>query len=138
MRFPELELHPNGAESFYNEYKDKLPEDKLLKGFSFAQACDDFQKHFNKYLISEKNSMYSMNNVIRKFFSNNTDNKQSMMLFAIFIREHLEITNQMLLEKEYYELMEKFNNTKEKLNQLVNMLLADNLTHEDEKESEKD
>ncbi|WPP50910.1 hypothetical protein [Catalinimonas niigatensis] len=130
MRFPELELQPNGAELFYNEYKDKLPEEKLLRGFSFAQACDEFQKHFNKYLISEKNSMYSMNNTIRNFFADNSSNRQSMMLFAIFVREHLEITNDMLLGKEYYELMTKFNALREKLHQLLNMLLADNIEKE--------
>ncbi|MDF9797178.1 hypothetical protein OKW21_002441 [Catalinimonas alkaloidigena] len=130
MRFPELEIQPNGAESFYNEYKDKLSEEKLLKGFSFAQACDDFQRHFNKYLISEKNSMYNMNNAIRKFFVDNKANRQSMMLFAIFVREHLEITNEMLLEKEYYELMHKFSATKTRLHQLLNMLMADNIESE--------
>lgn len=130
MHFPELESQPNGAELFYNEYKDKLPEEKLLKGFSFAQACDEFQRNFNKYLISEKNSMYSMNNTIRKFFADNGSNRQSMMLFAIFVREHLEITNEMLLGKEYYELMTKFNATKDKLHQLLNMLLADYIEKE--------
>lgn len=134
MRFPELELLPNGAESFYNEYKDKLPEEKLLKGFTFAQACDEFQKNFNKYLISDKNSMYSMNNTVRKFFTDNGSNRQSMMLFSIFVREHLEITNDMLLGKEYYELMRKFDTTKEKLLQLTNMLLADHINTEEARE----
>lgn len=132
MRFPELELQPNGAELFYNEYKDKLPEEKLLRGFSFAQACDEFQRNFNKYLISEKNSLYGMNNTIRKFFADNETNRQSMMLFAIFVREHLEMTHEMLLEKEYYELMRKFDATREKLHQLLNMLLADHIEIEKE------
>ncbi|MFP4089603.1 MAG: hypothetical protein ACLFUB_01320 [Cyclobacteriaceae bacterium] len=125
MQFPELELQPNGAESFYNEYKDKLPEEKLLKGFSFAQACDDFQRNFNRFLLSSTGSMYSMNNCVRKFFADNSDNRQTMLLYAVFVNEHLQITEDMLLEKEYYELMNKFNETKEKLHKLVNMLMAD-------------
>jgi hypothetical protein len=127
LRFPELELQPNGAESFYNEYKDKLPEEKLMKGFSFAQSCDEFQRYFNRYLLSEKNSMYNMNSCVRRFFEGNKESRQSMLLFSIFIREHLKITGEMLLEKEYYELMEKFNQTREKLHQLLNMVLADNI-----------
>lgn len=135
MRFPELEFQPNGAEIFYNEYKDKLPKDKLLKGFSFAQACDDFQRTFNKYLVSDKISMYHMNSSVRNFHEDNTQDRQSLMLYSVFIREHLKITEEMLLEKEYYELMHKFNDTKEKLHRLLNMLLAD---HIDEKEIEND
>jgi hypothetical protein len=125
MQFPELELHPKGAETFYNEYKDKLPEEKLLKGFCFAQACDDFQRHFNRYLLSEKGSMYGLSNAVRKFFADNADNRQTMLLYAVFVNEHLQITEDMLLEKEYYELMRKFNETSVKLKKLVNMLMAD-------------
>lgn len=125
LRFPELEFQPNGAEIFYNEYKDKLTEEKLLRGFSFAQACDEFQRQFNKYLLSDKNSMYAMNQVIRQFYEGQQNDRQSLMLYSVFIREHLKITGDMLLEKEYYELMGKFDATKEKLHQLLNMLLAD-------------
>ncbi len=125
LRFPELEFQPNGAEIFYNEYKDKLTEEKLLRGFSFAQACDEFQRKFNKYLLSDKNSMYAMNQLIRQFYEDQQNDRQSLMLYSVFIREHLKITGDMLLEKEYYELMGKFDATKEKLLQLLNMLLAD-------------
>jgi len=127
LQFPELEYQPNGAESFYNEYKDKLSEEKLLKGFSFAQSCDEFQRYFNRYLLSEKNSMFNMNNSIRRFFADNHEHRQTLLLFSIFIREHLIITRQMLLEKEYYELMEKFDDTQNKLHRLLNMLLADHV-----------
>lgn len=125
LRFPELEFQPNGAEIFYNEYKDKLSEEKLLKGFSFAQACDEFQRQFNKYLLADKNSMYPMNQTIRQFFEDSQKDRQSLMLYSVFIREHLKITGEMMLEKEYYELMRKFEVTRDKLHQLLNMLLAD-------------
>ena len=127
LRFPELEFQPNGAEVFYNEFKDKLSEEKLLKGFSFAQACDEFQRQFNKYLLSDKNSMYTMNQAIRQFHEDKQNDRQSLMLYSVFIREHLKITGEMLLEKEYYELMRKFEATQEKLHQLLNMLLADHV-----------
>lgn len=125
VRFPELEFQPNGAEVFYNEYKDKLTEDKLLKGFSFAQACDEFQRQFNKYLLSDKNSMYPMNQAIRQFHEDHHEDRQTLLLYSVFIREHLKITGEMMLEKEYYELMRKFEVTRDKLHQLLNMLLAD-------------
>ena len=127
LRFPELEFQPNGAEIFYNEYKDKLSEEKLLKGFSFAQACDEFQRQFNKYLLSDKSSMYPMNQAIKQYYEDHQNDRQNLLLYSVFIREHLSITRDMLLEKEYYELMKKFDETMDKLRKLLNMLLADHV-----------
>lgn len=125
-RYPELIRNPECAEQFFNEFKDVLPEKSLMAGFNFAVCCDNFHWAFNKYLLSEEGiTLYRVNQHVRKFFSENEEHSRRLILFAIFIREYLEVTEKLLLDREYYELMEKFNEAKNKIEGLVKLFMPD-------------
>lgn len=132
-RYPELVRNPECAEQFFNEFKDVLPQDSLLAGFNFALSCDNFHGAFNKYLLSsEEITLYRVNKHIHKFFSENGDHPKRLVLFAIFIRDYLLITEKLLLDREYYELMTKFMEAKHKIEDITKILMADNLEETDE------
>ncbi len=50
-----------------------------------------------------------------------------MALYAIFIKESLEEIEEMLLDCEYYELMNRFNASKEKITCLVGAMMSDSI-----------
>lgn len=125
-RYPELIRNPECAEQFFNEFKDVLPEKSLMAGFNFAVCCDNFHWAFNKYLLSEEGvTLYRVNEHVRKFFSENEEHSRRLILFAIFIRDYLDVTEKLLLDREYYELMEKFDEAKNKIEGLVELFMAD-------------
>lgn len=131
-RYPELVRNPECAEQFFNEFKDILPQDSLLAGFNFALSCDNFHWAFNKYLLStEEITLYRTNQHIRNFFLENNGHPRRLILFAIFIRDYLQITGNLLADREYYELMTKFAGAKTRIEDLIKILLADNVTDTD-------
>jgi hypothetical protein len=124
-RYPELLRMPESAERFYNEFKEILPQEKFFTEFSFVNNCDDFQWAFNKYLIQDKASLYKTHSLIRSYFYDNKDHINRLTLFAVFVKEHMETTEARLLDYEYYELMRKFLDGREKVNTLISMLISD-------------
>lgn len=131
-RYPELIRNPACAEQFFNEFKNILPQDSFLAGFNFAVSCDNFHWAFNKYLLSEEEiTLYRSTKHIRTFFDENENHARRLVLYAIFIKDYLKLTETLLLDREYYELMTKFADAKTKIEHLVRMLLADNTRHKD-------
>lgn len=127
QRYPELMKVPVTAERFYNEFRAVLPKDKFFTDFSFVHYCDGFQWAFHKYLMNDQSSLYKVNTQVRAYFFDNEGYVKRLALYAIFIKECMEETEEMLLDKEYYELMTKFRNAQEKVLRLVNMLMGDAL-----------
>ncbi len=127
QKYPELLKLPESAERFYNEFKEVLPKDEFFTDFVFVNYCDDFQWTFNKYLMTEQSSSYKLHTQVRTYFLDNKGHIKRLALFAIFIKEFLDETEQMLLEKEYYELMRRFFEAKEKVSNLINLLMSDAL-----------
>lgn len=126
-KYSELLRMPESAESFYNEFKEVLPQEKFFTEFNFVDNCDKFQWAFIKYLIQERGSMYKTNSLVRAYFYENGEHSKRLTLFAVFIKEYLIIMENMLLECEYYELMHKFLEARKKVNALVNMLLSESI-----------
>lgn len=126
-KYPELLKLPESAERFYNEFKEVLPKDKFFTDFTFVNYCDEFQWTFNKYLMTEQSSLYKSNTQIRTYFLDNKGHIKRLALYAIFIKEYFDETEAMLLEKEYYELMRRFLEAREKVLNLVNLLMSDSL-----------
>ncbi len=127
QKYPELLKLPESAERFYNEFKEVLPKDKFFTDFTFVNYCDDFQWTFNKYLMTEQSSLYKLNTQVRTYFLDNKGYIKRLALYAIFIKEFFDETEEMLLEKEYYELMNRFIEAREKVLNLVNVLMSDAL-----------
>lgn len=127
QKYPELLKLPESAERFYNEFKEVLPKDKFFTDFTFVNYCDDFQWAFNKYLMSEQSSLYKLNTQVRIYFLNNKGYVKRLALYAIFIKEFFDETEEMLLEKEYYELIKRFTEAREKVLNLINVLMSDSL-----------
>lgn len=126
-KYPELLRLSESAERFYNEFKEVLPKDKFFTDFIFVNYCDDFEWAFNKYLLTEQSSLYTLNTQVRTYFLDNQGHIKRLALYAIFIKEFLDETEEMLLEKEYYELMRRYKETREKVQNLVNLLMSDAL-----------
>lgn len=126
-KYPELLKLPESAERFYNEFKEVLPKDKFFTDFTFVNYCDDFQWAFNKYLMSEQSSLYKLNTQVRIYFLDNKGYVKRLALYAIFIKEFFDETEEMLLKKEYYELMKRFTEAREKVLNLINVLMSDAL-----------
>lgn len=127
-RYPELVRRPQCAEQFFNEFKDVLPQESLLAGFNFALSCDNFHWAFNKYLLScEEITLYRTNTHIRNFFLDNYEHPRRLVLFAVFIHDYLQITESLLLDREYYELMAKFTEAKMKIEGIIKILMADHV-----------
>ncbi len=125
-KYPELIRNPECAEQFFNEFKDILPQDSLMAGFNFALSCDNFHWAFNNYLLAEEEiTLYRANKHIRNFFQENEAHPRRLILFAIFIRDYLNVTEKLLLDREYFELMSKFSEAKIKVESLVKYLMAD-------------
>ncbi len=127
QRYPELLRLPESAERFYNEFKEVLPKDKFFTEFIFVDFCDDFQWTFSKYLMTEKSSLYKLNTQVRTYFLDNKVHIKRLALYAIFIKEFMDEMHTMLLAHEYYELMHRFLEAKEKVLNLVNVLMSDSL-----------
>lgn len=124
-KYPELVQKPVCAEAFYNEFKGKLPEKSLLAGFNFAVCCDNFHYAFNRYLLHEGKSLYRVNQLIKTFFGDNSQHKRRLALFGIFTSEYTQATKNMLLAREYYELMPKLHHAEAQVQRLVESLFAD-------------
>lgn len=124
-KYSELLRMPETAHKFYDEYKEVLPQEKFFTEFDFVDNCDDFQWAFVKYLIQDRGSLYKTNSIIRAYFYENKDYGKRLTMFAIFVKEYLMIMEDILLYHEYYELMRKFLEAREKINNLVNMLVSD-------------
>jgi hypothetical protein len=127
--YSELLKHPQAAEQFFHQYKDVLPQQQFLTGFNFAIHCDNFHWAFNKYLLSEKKSMYRVSTLVRTFFSDNTSQTRRIALYILFLKGFFQITENMLLDNEYYELMHKFNNARNSVLGLIKVLLVE-VVHE--------
>lgn len=125
VTYTELLKHPQAAEQFFNQYKDILPQQQFLAGFNFAIHCDNFHWAFNKYLMSEKKSMYRVNTLVRNFFQDNKEQTRRIALYILFIKGFFKITENLLLNNEYYELMYKFNNAQYNVLEMVKVLLVD-------------
>lgn len=126
-RYPELMKVPEIAERFYNEFKSVLPQEKFFTDFRFVHYCDGFQWAFHKYLNNDQSSLFKVNSQVRSYFFDNAGYVKRLALFAIFVKECLEETEEMLLEKEYYELMPRFQEAQKKILRLVDMLMGDAL-----------
>jgi len=124
-KYPELIKKPECAEQFFNEYKGLMPDKSLLAGFNFALNCDVFHYSFNKYLLKDANSFYRVGESIRKFYAENSENLRRAALFSIFVNEYLLVTRDLLLDREYYELMTRFDEAEEKVRQTVNMQMSE-------------
>jgi hypothetical protein len=123
--YSELLKHPQAAEQFFNQYKDVLPQHQFLTGFNFAIHCDNFHWAFNKYLLSEKKSMYRVSTLVRNFFNDNREQTRRIALYVLFLKGFFQITENVLLDNEYYELMHKFNNAQNNVLDLVKVLISD-------------
>ncbi len=115
---------PESAKKFYNEFRDVLPQDKFFTDHTFVQQCSDFQKAYLKFLSHKQSSAYRMNTLIRSYFCDNQGYVKRLALFAIFVQELLEETEEMLLDYEYYELMDRFNESKHRTLQLVSAMMS--------------
>lgn len=123
-KYPELLRMPESGTKFYKEFYQILPQEKFFTEFGFVQNCDDFQWAFNKFLTHEKGSLYKTNSLIRSYFYDNKDHVKRLMLFSVFVKEYLVNMESVLLYYEYYELMRKFLEAREKINNLINMLFS--------------
>lgn len=126
-QYPELMQTAASAERFYNEFKAVLPQDKFFTGHVFVEYCDSFQYAYHKYLRQSQSSAYKINSLIRSYFYENRGYVKRLALFAIFINEFMEETEEMLLKKEYYELMHRFNDSKERVSVLISAMMSDSL-----------
>lgn len=124
-KYSELLRLPESAQNFYNEYKEVMPQEKFFTEFSFVDNCDNFQWAFVKFLIQDRGSLYKTNSLIRAYFYENKDHAKRLTMFAVFVKEYLVMMEDTLLYYEYYELMRKFTEAREKVNTLVNMLVCD-------------
>ncbi len=124
-KYPELIRKPDCAEHFLSEYQGKLPKKSLMAGFNFAVQCDNFHYAFNRYLLHEGKSMYHVNRHVKSFFEENEGHDRRLALYGIFIREYVEATKELLLSREYYELMPKLHQAENSTEQLVKSLFAD-------------
>lgn len=124
-KYPELIRKPACAEQFFNEFKGKLPEKSLMAGFNFAVQCDNFHYAFNRYLLHEGKSLYHVHSHVKAFFTDNTGHKRRLALYGIFVNEYMDATKQLLLSREYYELMPKLHQAEEQVEHLVKTLFAD-------------
>lgn len=125
--YPELMKNSASARNFYNEFKDVLPQDKFFTDHVFVEHCGSFQYAYLKFLVRRQSSAYRINTMIRSYFSENQGYVKRLALFAIFIQELLEDTEEMLLDHEYYELMERFDGSKDRILQLVSAMMSDAL-----------
>lgn len=123
-KYSELLRMPESGAKFYEEFHQILPQDKFFTEFGFAHHCDEFQWIFNKYLIQERGSLYKTNSLIRSYFYDHKDHVKRLMLFSVFVKEYLVNMEELLLQHEYYELMRKFMEAREKINNLINMLFS--------------
>ncbi|WKN31659.1 hypothetical protein PZB74_22185 [Porifericola rhodea] len=123
-KYPELLRMPESGTKFYREFQEILPQEKFFTELGFVQSCDDFQWAFIKFLTQDKGSFYKTHSLIRSYFYDNKDHVKRLMLFAVFVKEYLVDMESMLLQHEYYELMRKFLDAREKINQLINMLFS--------------
>ena len=126
-QYPELMKVAESAERFYNEFKSVLPQDKFFTDHIFVEYCDDFQYAYHKYLRHSQSSAYKVNSLIRAYFYENRGHVKRLALFAIFINEFLQETEEMLLTNEYYELMNRFNDSNNKISLLVSAMMSDSL-----------
>jgi hypothetical protein len=125
-KYPELIRRPECAEQFFNEYKGVMPDSSLLAGFNFALNCDNFHYAFNRYLLNDNKSFYRIGQNLRQYYAQNADNPRRAALFSVFIQEYLDATQQLLLNREYYELMPRFEDAKKKVTKLVAELVGQN------------
>ncbi|WPP49519.1 hypothetical protein [Catalinimonas niigatensis] len=123
-RYHELLKMPESGERFYKEFQGILPQEKFFTELGFVKNCDDFQWAFNKFLIHDKGSLYKTNTLIRSYFYDHKEHVKRLMLFAVYIKEYLVNVEALLLQYEYYELMRKFLDAREKINNLINMLFS--------------
>lgn len=123
-RYHELLRMPESAERFYKEFQEILPQEKFFTELDFVNNCDSFQWAFNKFLVHDKGSLYKTNTLIRSYFYDNKEHVKRLMLFAVFVKEYLVNLEALLLHCEYYELMRKFEEAREKINNLINMLFS--------------
>ena len=123
--YPELLKIPDTAEQFYNEFKSVLPQDEFFTELGFIHDCDNFELAFNYYLRNDRRTLYRVNNAVRIYLQDNRHHVKRVALYAIFIKEFLEKTEQMLLNNEYYELMTRFKDAQQKVTHLVNTLASD-------------
>lgn len=126
-QYPELMKVPESAERFYNEFKAVLPQDKFFTDHVFVEYCDNFQYAYHKFLRQHRSSAYKVNTLIRSYFYENQGYVKRLALFAIFIKEFLEETEEMLLANEYYELMNRMHDSKTKISILVGAMMSDSL-----------
>ena len=124
-KYPELIKTPECAEQFFNEYKGVMPDESLLAGFNFALNCDMFHYSFNRYLLNDKKSFYRLGQSIRSFYSENTDNPRRAALYSVFMNEYLNVTRQLLLNKEYYELMARFDDAEVKVRKIMSLQMSE-------------
>ena len=124
-KYPELVRKPEWAEQFFNEYREVMPEKSLMAGFSFALNCDLFHYTFNRYLLKEGKSFYRLGESIRKFYAENANNARRAALFSVFISEYLDATRNLLLGREYYELMARFDEAEDKVRKMVNLQMGE-------------
>lgn len=127
IRYPELLKLPEIAGRFYSEFRDVLPQEKFFTDFSFVNNCDSFQWAFYKHLLNNQSSFFKVNSQVRSYFLDNAGYVKRLALYAIFIKECMEETGEMLLEQEYYELMPRFEASQSKILELVNILMGDAL-----------
>ncbi len=123
-KYPELIRRPECAEEFFNEFKGVMPDSSLLAGFNFALNCDNFHYAFNRYLLNENKSFYRIGQNMRQFYADNEGNLRRAALYSVFIQEYLDATQQLLLNREYYELMPRFEEAKTKVTKMVNELVG--------------
>ncbi|MDF9795901.1 hypothetical protein OKW21_001164 [Catalinimonas alkaloidigena] len=123
-KYPELLRMPETGAKFYQEFHQILPKDKFFTEYGFVNHCDNFQWAFNKFLSQDKGSLYKTNSLIRSYFYDNKDHVKRLMLFSVFVKEYLVNMESVLLYYEYYELMRKFLEAREKINNLINMLFS--------------
>ena len=128
-KYPELVRKPTCAEHFFNEYRGRLPEKSLMAGFNFAVQCDNFHYAFNRYLLHEGKSLYHVYQHVKTFFDKNAGHRRRLALYGIFVSEYIEATKELLLTREYYELMPKLHQAEERVEQLVKSLFADQGSH---------
>ena len=126
-QYPALMEQPEAARKFYDEFKAVLPQDKFFTDLTFVEYCGSFQYAYLKFLGHRQSSAYRMNNLIRLYFNENRGYVKRLALFAIFVQELLEDTEDMLLSHEYYELMDRFNDSRYRILNLVNIMMSDAL-----------
>lgn len=126
-QYPALMEQPEAAKKFYDEFKAVLPQDKFFTDLTFVEHCGSFQYAYLKFLSHRQSSAYRMNTLIRTYFSENQGHVKRLALFAIFVEELLADTERMLLSHEYYELMTRFNDSRHRILNLVNVMMSDAL-----------